>query len=57
MIQLGTGLRAFAHLFLKLSWRTLLKISLIIKECPEEILIKLAIVLKISKSNWNTDRM
>ena len=29
----------------------LIKISLIIKECPEEILIKLAIVLKISKSS------
>ena len=26
-------------------------ISLIIKECPDEILIKLAIVLKISKSS------
>ena len=24
------------------------------KECPEEILIKLAIVLKISKFSWNT---
>jgi hypothetical protein len=54
VIQLGIGLRTFAHLFLKLSWRTLQKISLIIKECPEEILIKLAIVLKISKSSWNT---
>jgi hypothetical protein len=28
-----------------------IKISLIIKECPEEILRKLAIVLKISKSS------
>jgi hypothetical protein len=27
--------------------------TLIIKECPEEILIKLAIVLKISKSSRN----
>ena len=27
------------------------KFNLIIKECPEEILIKLAIVLKISKSS------
>jgi len=27
------------------------KINLIIKECPEEILIKLAIVMKISKSS------
>jgi hypothetical protein len=34
--------------------KNFIKISLIIKECPEEILIKLAIVLKISKSNWNT---
>jgi hypothetical protein len=42
VIQLGTGLRTFAHLFLKLSWR---KISLIIKEYPEEIWIKLEIVL------------
>jgi len=24
------------------------------KECPEEILINQAIVLKISKSSWNT---
>jgi hypothetical protein len=40
------------HLFLKLSLRTLYKfISLIIKEYPEEILIKLAVVLKISKSS------
>ena len=31
-----------------------LKISLFIKECHEEILIKLAIVVKISKSRWNT---
>jgi len=28
-----------------------MKISLIIKECPEEILIKLANVLKIAKSS------
>jgi hypothetical protein len=34
--------------------KNFIKISLIIKECPEEILIKLAIVLKISKSSWNT---
>ena len=32
---------------------TFIKISLIIKECPEENLIKLAIVLTISKSSWN----
>jgi hypothetical protein len=31
-----------------------IKISLIIKECPDEILMKLAIVLKISKSSWKT---
>ena len=43
------------YLFLKLSLRTLYKfISLIIKEYPEEILIKLAVVLKISKFSWNT---
>ena len=29
-------------------------IKIIIKECPEEIFIKLANVLKISKSSWNT---
>jgi hypothetical protein len=29
--------------------------SWIIKECPEEILIKLAIVLKIPRSSWNTE--
>ena len=34
--------------------KNFLKYSLIIKECPEEILIKLAIVLKISKSSWKT---
>ena len=34
--------------------KNFIKISLIIKECPEQILIKLAIVLKISKSSWNT---
>ena len=44
VIQLGTSPRTFANLFLKSS-------SLIINECLEEILIKLAIVLKISKSN------
>ena len=48
VIQLGIGLRTFAHLFLKLSW------GLIIKECPNEIVLKLTIVLKISKSSWNT---
>ena len=47
MIQLGTGHRTFAHLFLKLSGRKFKKNSFVIKECPEEILIKLAIVLKI----------
>ena len=34
--------------------KNFVKISLIITECAEEILIKLEIVLKISKSNWNT---
>ena len=34
--------------------KNVIKISLIIKECLEEILIKLAIILKISKSSWNT---
>ena len=33
----------------------LYKISLIIIEYPGEILIKLAFVLKISKSSWKTD--
>ena len=37
--------------------KNFIKISLIIKECPEGILIKLAIVLKISKSSWNTDNI
>jgi hypothetical protein len=31
--------------------KNFIKMSLIIKECPEEIWIKLAIVLKVSKSN------
>jgi hypothetical protein len=31
--------------------KNLIKISLIIKECPEEIFIKLVVVLKISKSS------
>ena len=35
--------------------KNFMKINIIIKECPEEILIKLAIVLKISKSSWNID--
>jgi hypothetical protein len=34
--------------------KNFIKISLIIKKCPEEIWIKLAIVLNISKSRWNT---
>ena len=38
VIQLGTGFSTLAHLFLKNS----IKISFIIKECPKEILIKLA---------------
>jgi hypothetical protein len=31
--------------------KNFIKISLIVKECPEEILIKLEIILKISKSS------
>jgi hypothetical protein len=31
-----------------------MKMCLIIKECPEEIFIKLTIVWKISMSSWNT---
>jgi len=31
--------------------KNFIKISLILKECPEDILIKLVIVLKISKSS------
>jgi hypothetical protein len=31
--------------------KNIIKISLMIKECPEEILKKMAIVLKISKSS------
>ena len=42
VIQLGTGLRTFAHF---------LKFSLFIKECPEEIWIKLT----ISKSSRDTE--
>ena len=34
--------------------KNFIKNSLIFKECPEEILIKMVIVLKISKSSWNT---
>ena len=52
VIQLGTGLRTFAHIFLKLSWRNFIKISFIIKECPEEILIKLTIVLKYCRPDF-----
>ena len=35
--------------------KNFIKISLIIKECTEEIWLKQAIVLKILKSSWNTD--
>jgi hypothetical protein len=35
----------------QIALKTFIKINLIIKECPEEILIKLAIILKISKSS------
>ena len=37
--------------------KNFVKICVMIKECPEDILIKLAIVLKISKSSWNIDCM
>ena len=39
-----------SHIVLK----NFINICLIIIKCPEEILIKLAIVRKISKSSWNT---
>ena len=35
----------------QIDMKNFIKISLIVKECPEEILIKLAIVLKITKSS------
>ena len=34
--------------------KNFIKISLIIKACPDKILINLATVLKISKISWNT---
>ena len=46
--QLGTGLSPPISQIVPTK---LIKVSLIIKECPEEILIKVAIVLKISKSS------
>jgi len=46
------GLLTFAHAPIsQIVLKKFVKISLIIKECPEEILIKLAIVLKILKSS------
>ena len=48
VIQLGTG---FSTPFSQIVLKNSIKISFIIKECPKEILIKLAIVLKISKSS------
>jgi hypothetical protein len=50
VIQLGTGLGTFASSQIVL--KNFIKISLI----SEEILIKLAIVPKISKSSWNTGK-
>jgi hypothetical protein len=47
VIQLDIGLRTF----FSNCPEELIKISLIIKECPEEILTKMAIVMKISKSS------
>ena len=50
VIQLGTGLKTIAHLAIsQIVMKNFIKFCLIIKECPEEILMKLAIVLKISK--------
>jgi hypothetical protein len=40
--------------FSQIVLKNFIKVSLIIKECLDEILIKLAIALKISKSSWNT---
>jgi hypothetical protein len=53
VIQLGTGLRTFCPSISQIVMKREIykNISLIIKECPEEILTKLAIVLKISKSS------
>ena len=51
VIQLGIGLTTFAPSISQMVPKNLKKITLIIKECPEEILIKLAVVLKILKSS------
>ena len=54
VIHLGFGLLTFAHAPISqipVVLKKFIKISLIIKECPEEILIKLTIVLKILKSS------
>jgi hypothetical protein len=47
-----SGLKTIAHLAIsQIVMKNFIKFCLIIKECPEEILMKLAIVLKISKSS------
>ena len=55
MIQLDNGL--WQDIFPPISQivlKNIIKNSLIIKEPPENFLKKLTIVLKISKSSWNT---
>ena len=54
MIELGVGLGDICPPISQLVLKNLIKMSLIIKECPEEIVINMAIVLKISKSSWST---
>ena len=51
-------LRTFANLISQIVLKNFIKISIIIKECSEEILIKLSnFVLKILKSSWNTGQV
>ena len=56
VIQLGTVSKDICPPLSQIDLKNFMKstCSLIIKEWLEEILIKLAIVLKISKSSWNT---
>jgi len=51
VIELGVGLGDICPPISQLVLKSLIKMSLIIKECPEEIVINMAIVLKISKSS------
>jgi hypothetical protein len=51
VIQLGNGSQDICPPISQIVLKNFIKISLIIKECAEGILIKLAIVLKISKSS------